>query len=173
MPGREGGKECRSRGLIHDKEEEAAMWQFTFPFFLIALFIFVGVMVRDARTLWSGVSFFWLMLWSAVTLFLILSEYAAGLMTNDVIIGILLFLIILAVGSIVAFPAVLILVFFVEGIKVIRHEGAKPSNLLSILFSILLYGYLAIWPAVGNLKKNTPGTMFTELSVLQQSIYCH
>ncbi|MDE6992938.1 MAG: YdcF family protein, partial [Lachnospiraceae bacterium] len=95
------------------------MWQFTFPFFLIALFIFVGIMVRDARTLWSGFSFFWLMLWSAVTLFLFLSEYAASLMTNDVIIGILLFLIILAVGSIVAFPAVLILVFFVEGIRVI------------------------------------------------------
>lgn len=73
--------------------------------------IFVGIMVRDARTLWSGGSFFWLMLWSAVTLFLFLSEYAASLMTNDVIIGILLFLIILAVGSIVAFPAVLILVF--------------------------------------------------------------
>ena len=42
------------------------MWQFTFPFFLIALMIFVGIMVRDARTLWSGGSFFWLMLWSAV-----------------------------------------------------------------------------------------------------------
>lgn len=135
------------------------MWQFTFPFFLITLFIFVGIMVRDARTLWSGISCFWLMVWFALTLFLILSEYSRTILTNDVVIGILLFLVIVAVGCLVAFPAVLILVFFVEGVRVIRHEGVKPSNLLSILFSVLLYGYLAIWPTVGNLQKNTPGTM--------------
>lgn len=49
--------------------------------------------------------------------------------------------------------------FFVEGIKVIRHEGIKPSNLLSMLFSLLLYAYLAIWPGIGDLTDNTFGTM--------------
>ena len=28
----------------------------------------------------------------------------------------------------------LILVFFIQGIKVVRHEGLKPSNLLSVFF---------------------------------------
>jgi len=63
-----------------------------------------------------------------------------------------------AVGCLVAFPAVLILVFFVEGIRVIRHEGIKPANLLSLLFSVLLCIYLAVWPVIGNLGKNTFGT---------------
>ena len=49
-------------------------------------------------------------------------------------------------------------VFFVEGIRVIRHEGIKPANLLSMLFSILLCIYLAVWPVIGNLGKNRLGT---------------
>ena len=35
----------------------------------------------------------------------------------------------------------------------------KPSNLLSLLFSILFCVYLAIWPMIGNLNKNTLGTV--------------
>ena len=64
----------------------------------------------------------------------------------------------MAIGCIITFPAVLILVFLVEGIRVIRHEGIKPANLLSVLFSILLCIYLAVWPAIGNLGKNALGT---------------
>lgn len=45
-----------------------------------------------------------------------------------------------------------------EGIKLLRHEGVKPTNLLSMLFAILLYAYLAIWPRIGNLTENTLGT---------------
>lgn len=39
---------------------------------------------------------------------------------------------------------------FWEGIKVIRHEGMRASN----LFSVLLCGYLAVWPMIGNQGKN-------------------
>lgn len=141
------------------KEKRIDMWKLIVPFLLIALFIFVGIMLHDARTLWSGVSFFWLLVWSALMIFFIFSEYADQLAANRIITGILIILFILAAGSLIAFPAVLILVFFVEGIRVIRHEGIKPANLLSLVFSVLLCGYLAVWPMVGNLKKNTPGTM--------------
>lgn len=30
----------------------------------------------------------------------------------------------------------------------------KPSNMLSMLFSILLFGYPVVWPVIGNLQKN-------------------
>ena len=52
------------------------------------------------------------------------------------------------------FPIILIITLFIEGIKVIRHEGLRPSNFLTMLFSVLLYLYLAVWPVVGGLEKH-------------------
>ena len=135
------------------------MWQISFILFLITFCIFARIMLCDPRTLWSGVSFFWMMTCLAVFLFFILSEYSEWLAAHDAIIGILVFLFILAVVSVIAFPAVLIVTFFIEGIKIIRHEGMKPSNLLSMLFSILLSVYLVVWPVIGNLEKGKFSTM--------------
>lgn len=135
------------------------MWQFAFFLFFISFCIFTGIMLYDPRTLRSGASFLFMMVCLAFFLFFTLSEYAEWLAAHDFVIGILIIMCIMAIGCIIAFPAVLILVFFVEGIRVIRHEGIKPANLLSVLFSVLLCIYLAVWPAIGNLGKNTSGTM--------------
>lgn len=135
------------------------MWQFTFFIFFISFCIFAGIMAREPRTLWSGVSFFFMMIYLSISLFFILSEYSRWLAAHDVVIGILILLFVLAIGCMLMFPAALIVMFFIEGIKVIKHEGVKPSNLLSMLFSILLYVYLSVWPMIGNLRKNTLSTM--------------
>ena len=134
------------------------MWQFAFLLFFVSVCIFAAIMLHDSRTLRSGASFLFMMMCLAVLLFFILSEYAEWLAVHDLVIGILIIMLIMTVGCIMAFPAVLILVFFVEGIRVIRHEGIKPANLLSMLFSFLLCIYLAVWPAIGNLGKNRLGT---------------
>ncbi len=134
------------------------MWQFAFLIFFISSCIFAGIMLHDSRTLWSGASFLFMMICLAVFLFFTVSQYSEWLAAHDLVIGILIVMFILAIGSVIAFPAVLILVFFVEGIKVIRHEGIKPANLLSMLFSVLMCIYLAVWPVIGNLGKNTLGT---------------
>lgn len=133
------------------------MWQLTFLIFLIPFCIFAGIMLLEPRTLWSGLSFIFMMICLAVSLFFLLFDYSAWIASHGAVIGLLIFLFVLAAGSILAFPVVLIIMFFIEGIKVIRHEGMKPSNLLSMLFSILLFAYLAIWPMIGNLQKNTFG----------------
>lgn len=135
------------------------MWQFSFFIFFISFCIFAGIMAREPRTLWSGVSFFFMMICLSISLFFILSEYSRWLAAHDVVIGILILLFVLAIGCMLMFPAALIVMFFIEGIKVIKHEGVKPSNLLSMLFSILLYVYLSVWPMIGNLRKNTLSTM--------------
>lgn len=135
------------------------MWQFTFFIFFISFCIFAGIMVHEPRTLWSGFSFFFMMICLSISLFFILSEYSRWLAAHDVVIGILILLFVLAIGCMLMFPAALIVMFFIEGIKVIKHEGVKPSNLLSMLFSILLYVYLSVWPMIGNLRKNTLSTM--------------
>ncbi len=136
------------------------MVQFTFLIFLISMGVFAGIMIHDPRTLWSGVSFFWMMVCLAVFLLFLFTWYADLLVSHDVLTGILVIISLLAFGCVIAFPGVLIMMFFIEGIRVIRHEGMKPANLLSVLFSLLLFGYLAVWPAIGNLTRNTAGTMF-------------
>lgn len=129
----------------------------SFVLFLITVFVYIGIMVHDPRTLWSGVSFFGMLVCLSVFLFFTVSEYSGQLVAHDWLIGILVTLFIIAVCGILAFPGLMIVIFFVEGIKVIRREGMKPSNLLSMLFAALLYVYLAVWPQFGDLARETLG----------------
>lgn len=141
------------------------MWQAALLIFIISSCVFAGIMLHDSRTLWSGGSFLLMLVCLAVFLFFTLSEYAEWLAAHDFVIGILFLMYIMTLGCIMAFPAILIVVFFVEGIRVIRHEGIKPTNLLSMLFSVLLCIYLAVWPMIRKLEKNTAGTtLYTVIS---------
>lgn len=131
----------------------------SFVVFLIAVLIYAGIMAHDPRTLWSGVSFWGMLACLALFLFFTVSEYSDQLASHGWIIGILVALFIAVVLCVLALPGFMVLMFFVEGIKVIRREGMKPSNLLSLLFAVLLYGYLAVWPRIGDLAEHTFGTM--------------
>ena len=135
------------------------MCQFAFFVFFVSVCIFAGIMLHDPRTLWSGASFLIMVVCLSVFLLLGLYQYSEWLAAHDLVIGILIVMFVLAVGGAALLPVSLILVFFVEGIRVIRHEGIKPTNLLSMLFSVLLCIYLVVWPAIGNLGQNTSGTM--------------
>ena len=135
------------------------MCQFAFLVFFISICIFAGIMLHDPRTLWSGVSFLIMVVCLSVFLLLGLYQYSEWLAAHDLVIGILIVMFVLAVGGAALLPVSLILVFFVEGIRVIRHEGIKPTNLLSMLFSVLLCIYLVVCPAIGNLGQNTLGVM--------------
>ena len=49
----------------------------------------------------------------------------------------------------------------------IQHEGLRPANFLTMLFSVLLYLYLTVWPVAGGLEKGRLGTnlyLFISLS---------
>ena len=135
------------------------MCQFAFFVFFISICIFAGIMLHDPRTLWSGASFLIMVVCLSVFLLMVLYQYSEWLAEHDLVIGILIVMFVLAVGGAALLPVSLILVFFVEGIRVIRHEGIKPTNLLSMLFSVLLCIYLVVWPAIGNLGQNTSGIM--------------
>ena len=125
---------------------------------IISICIFIWIMLREPRTLWSGVSLLGVLLCSAVTAFFLLSEYSAWLAGHDQLMNILVALFLLAAGCMLVFPVIFIVTLFIEGIKVIRHEGLKPANLLTMLFSVLLYLYLAVWPVIGGLEKGRLGT---------------
>lgn len=130
----------------------------SFAIFFISVHAFIGIMVHDRRTLWSGFSFFWMLICMALFVFFVLSKYSDWLAEHDWLMSILVFLLIAAILCACALPGFLIIVFFIEGIKVIRREGAKPANLLSVFFALLLYGYMAVWPKIENLTENTFGT---------------
>lgn len=126
----------------------------------ISICIFVLIMLHDPRTLWSGVSLLGMLFCLAVAMFFLLSEYADWLVRHNLLVNILVALLILMTGCALAFPMALMITLFIEGIKVVRHEGLKAANLLTMLFSILMYLYLTVWPVIGKLEKGRFGTRF-------------
>lgn len=134
------------------------MWQLTFIIFILAFCIFAGIMLREPRTLWSGVSFFLMLMWLALFVLFFFSQYSNWLGEHRAVLLLMVALFILASLFILAFPVLLMILFFVEGLKIIRHEGKKPSNLLSLLFSVLLCAYLFVWPIIGSMKKDAFST---------------
>lgn len=126
----------------------------------ISICIFAWIMLHDPRTLWSGVSLLGMLFCLAAAVFFLLSENADWLTEHDLLMNVLVFLLLLFVACSLAFPTVLTITFLIEGIKLIRHEGLKSTNLLTILFSVLLYLYLSVWPVIGHLEKGKFGTRF-------------
>ena len=134
------------------------MLQIAFFLLSISICVFAWIMIHDPRTLWSGISLLGMLLCSAAAMFFLLSEYANWLAEHELLMNILVALLLLTAACVLMFPVILIVTLFVEGIKVIRHEGLRPSNLLTMLFSVLLYLYLAVWPVAGGLEKGRLGT---------------
>lgn len=136
------------------------MLQISLVLLVVSICTFAWIMRHDPRTLWSGVSLLWMLLCLALTLFFLLDAYADWLAEHDILMNILVVLLLLTVGAALAFPVILIVTLFVEGIRVIILEGLKPANLLTMLFSVSLYLYLAVWPLVGGLKTGAFWTKF-------------
>ncbi len=124
---------------------------------LMFLLIFAGVMLREPRSLWSGVWFFLLMLDLAVLSVVTAAVYRDWLSENRIVIWLLTGLVLIAGLTVLAFPLFLLVMFIVEGVKLVRREGLSPSNLLSLLFALLWFGFIFIWPAVGTMQQGSLG----------------
>lgn len=79
----------------------------SFVIFLIAAIVFIVIMARDPRTLWSGFSLFWMLVCFALFSFFVLSQYADQLAEHDWLMGVLVFLFIAAVLCACAFPGLI------------------------------------------------------------------
>lgn len=113
---------------------------------LILYFMYCMLMRYESRTLWSGVGLFGLSMMTIITAFFYAFYYSETLTHYPLIMDIGVLLAAAAVLVILFFPLATIIMFFVEGIKVIKHEGLKLTNLLSLIFSIGLFIFLFVGP---------------------------
>ena len=121
--------------------------------------IFGAIMCMEPRTLWSGAVFVVFMIQLAALAVVSVAEYSEWILRHEWIYIPLAAAAVLAFLFIVLFPALLILMFLVEGIRVLKKEGKSFSNALSLLFALLLTGYLVGWPLVGQLSLGTWGSL--------------
>lgn len=113
---------------------------------VILYFMYCMLMRYESRTLWSGVGFFGLSMMTIITAFFYAFYYSETLTHYPLIMDIGVLLAAAAVLVILFFPLATIIMFFVEGIKVIKHEGLKLTNLLSLIFAIGLFIFLFVGP---------------------------
>lgn len=113
---------------------------------LILYFMYCLIMHYESRTLWSGVGFFGLLLMTILTVFFYAFHYSETIIHYPLLMDIGVLLVAAAVLIILFFPLATVIMFFIEGIKVIKHEGLKFTNLLSLGFAIGLFIYLFIGP---------------------------
>ncbi|WP_304470919.1 YdcF family protein, partial [uncultured Faecalibaculum sp.] len=122
------------------------MFIFATIMLLLSILWFSLVMIREPRTLWSGASFLFLLLQSAIWLMAVLFMNSERIMANRLMMLLLTLALLVVMVLIAVFPVAFIGVFFWEGIKNIRREGLRPANALSLLFAAGLVIYTLVWP---------------------------
>ena len=112
-----------------------------FIVFILWLCIFLFVLYKDRRNLFLGVSFLATIFFLALYLLFIVDKY-----TNDYpivyYIGGIGLVVILFIITIL--PLVVVLMFFYNSFMIVRREGLRLRNLLSLGTIILLIGYV-VW----------------------------
>ena len=120
---------------------------------LLSILPFGFVMRHERRTLWSGFTFLVMLgcvsgyglLWFFLFSDLHLNPDVARIV---VLVGILVFALLLLL------PAIVLVMYFIEGIKVVRREGLRPTNLLSLLFALAFLLCVFVWPLTGTMRGN-------------------
>lgn len=121
------------------------------------LLLFVCIMLAEPRSLWSGISCFIFLGGSALTILVwIMLLYDNYLREYQWAMMILVAAALLVTVIILFFPLSMIVFFFTEGIRNIRREGLRLSNMLSLLFACLLALFLFVWPIGGPLIHKAP-----------------
>ena len=117
-----------------------------FIVFILWLCIFLFVLYKDRRNLFLWVSFLATIFFLALYLLFIVDKY-----TNDYpivyYIGGIGLVVILFIITIL--PLVVVLMFFYNSFMIVRREGLRLRNLLSLGTIILLIGYVVWWPSTG------------------------
>lgn len=126
---------------------------------LLTVAAFLFVMWRDPRTLWSGVSCLLALGGCGIFFGLLLLRFLGSGQAYPPVSFLLLLLALAFTLGVLLFPFLLVGSFFIEGIRILRREGLRTRNMLSLLFAIFLLLYLIYWPQFGNWKGNFAGRL--------------
>lgn len=110
-------------------------------------FFLMYIWYTEPRRLMLGLSFLLFVLCIGVSIFYLLVSNAQ-----------IALLIILAILSLIIFligPFIIIGGFLYSGLMLIKREGLRFNNLLSLLFAVALILYLTVWPVVSDLTEHT------------------
>ena len=127
--------------------------------FLLALGTFLWVLTHERRSLWSGMTLVWAIitfgLFTAVSLLIAAEVFPV---THQVVLLIFVLILMAIMFSVVAFIAILIIMFIYDGIKILIREGNRWTNFSSLAMGIGIIAYLFLFPLVGKLTHNNFGT---------------
>lgn len=116
---------------------------------ILALFLglfFLFLKIKRPQTIWLGISF--------LSFLLIIGMIFVIIFLQKDIIAPLIILAILFTIFVFTIPFLMIGTFLMNGVKIIRNEGFKFSNLLTLLFGIGVLAYLFIWPSIVDITEN-------------------
>lgn len=115
------------------------------PFILMSI-VFITHMKKEPRGMVTGVLFLIYLITIGATGLFSLFYYSEILQKNTATYSLVMVLGIIFVVAIALFPFVLIITYFVQGILILKKEGLRLKNILSLAFSISLVIYIFVWP---------------------------
>lgn len=115
------------------------------PFILMSI-VFITHMKKEPRGMVTGVLFLIYLITIGATGLFSLFYYSEILQKNTATYSLVMVLGIIFVVAIALFPFVLVITYFVQGILILKKEGLRLKNILSLAFSISLVIYIFVWP---------------------------
>ena len=115
------------------------------PFLLMSI-VFITHMRKEPRGMLTGILFLIYLITIGTTGLFSLFYYSEILQKNTATYSFVMVLGIIFVVAIALFPFVLIITYFIQGILILKKEGLRLKNVLSLAFSIALVIYIFVWP---------------------------
>lgn len=120
----------------------------TFLVIAVALLVgaFLSVLRKEPRSLWSGITLTGVIFAIGFVCIAICIWHVDWIDTHTEIIYPLLFILCVLAVILLLSPLIFVITYIVEGIKLIRKEGLRLTNLLSLLFASCLIVYAMLMP---------------------------
>lgn len=115
------------------------------PFILMSI-VFITHMRKEPRGMLTGILFLIYLITIGTTGLFSLFYYSEILQKNTATYSLVMVLGIIFIVAIALFPFVLIITYFIQGILILKKEGLRLKNVLSLAFSIALVIYIFVWP---------------------------
>lgn len=118
-------------------------------FSLLTLFfgvIFLYLKLKRPQTIWLGISFL-SFLFNFMMIFVII------FIQQDIQLPLIILAILFTI-FVFSMPFLMVGTFLVNGIKIIRNEGFKFTNSLTLILGIGLVGYLVVWPSIVDITES-------------------